>query len=206
VSSRKSLPTPGFVLSEEDFATWAAGRTRFVMEDFYRDQRRKFGVLLEADGAPEGGHWNHDHDNRQPPPKTTRLAVPAPWHPRENEIDARVRAELDAAERTGKIRPVGVDGPRQFAVGHDEANRALRRFLDHRLPSFGPHQDAMLTHDWAMAHALLSWVWHLYWHHGPDYLRRNALQAHGELPAWWRSLASWCSATTGSSAATTRPR
>lgn len=225
------LPTPGFVLSKQDFARWAEGRTRFVMEDFYRDQRRKFGVLLEADGEPEGGHWNYDHDNRQPPPKTTRLDVPAPWRPRENEIDDRVRAELDAAERAGKIHPVGVDGPRRFAVGHVEAVRALTRFLEHRLPVFGPHQDAMLTHDWAMAHALLSvplnlglldprdvvrraeeryrageaplssvegfvrqvlgwreWVWHLYWHQGPEYLRRNALQARRKLPDWWRTL------------------
>ncbi|WP_326950132.1 cryptochrome/photolyase family protein [Amycolatopsis sp. NBC_01307] len=225
------LPTPGFVRSKEDFAKWASGRKRFVMEDFYRDQRSRFEILLEPDGSPAGGHWNYDRDNREPPPKTTRLDVPAPWQPRENPIDERVRAELDQAERAGTIHPVGVDGPRRFAVGHDEAQRALRRFLDHRLAAFGPHQDAMLTHDWAMAHALLSvplnlglldpldvvrqaearwrdgtaplegvegfvrqvlgwreWVWHLYWHLGPDYLRRNALQARRKLPDWWWQL------------------
>ncbi|MBK1783752.1 cryptochrome/photolyase family protein [Prauserella cavernicola] len=225
------LPTPGFALSKADFAEWVSGRRRFLMEDFYRDQRRRFGVLLEADEQPVGGKWNYDHDNRHPPPGQATLPVPAPYRPQENEIDERVRADLDRAERDGAIRPVGVDGPRRFAVGHDEARRALRRFLDHRLPTFGPHQDAMLGGDWAMSHALLSvplnlglldpldvareaeqcyrsgdaplasvegfirqvlgwreWVWHLYWHLGPDYLRRNKLQARRTLPDWWWRL------------------
>jgi deoxyribodipyrimidine photolyase-related protein len=34
------LPARGFVLSRKDFAAWADGRTRLLLEDFYRDQRR----------------------------------------------------------------------------------------------------------------------------------------------------------------------
>ncbi|WP_340684049.1 cryptochrome/photolyase family protein [Amycolatopsis coloradensis] len=225
------LPTPGFVLSKKEFSEWVANRHRYLMEDFYRDQRRRFGVLLDPNGQPAGGKWNFDHDNRRPPPGRSTLPVPAPWHPRENEIDVQVRADLDRAQREGAIQPVGVDGPRRFAVGHAEADRALRRFLDHRLATFGPHQDAMLHADWAMSHALLSvplnlglldpldvirkaeqryrdgtaplgsvegfirqilgwreWIWHLYWHLGPDYLRRNEMQARRRLPKWWREL------------------
>ncbi|MBN8904489.1 MAG: cryptochrome/photolyase family protein, partial [Rhodospirillales bacterium] len=43
-----------------------------------------------------------------------------------------------------------------FAVTADEAQRALAHFVEQRLPHFGPHEDAMLTGDWAMAHSLLS--------------------------------------------------
>ena len=38
---------------------------------------------------------------------------------------------------------------------------------------------------------VLGWreyMWHLYWHFGPGYLRRNALRAHAPLPDWWTSL------------------
>jgi deoxyribodipyrimidine photolyase-like uncharacterized protein len=28
------------------------------MEDFYRDQRRRFSVLIEPDGDPVGRRWN----------------------------------------------------------------------------------------------------------------------------------------------------
>lgn len=149
------FPTPGFALPKAEFAAWARGRKRFLMEDFYHAQRRRFEVLVEG-ADPVGGQWNFDHENRHPPPHTERLGVPAPWQPRENDVDDQVRDELDRAAAAGAIHPVGVDGPRRFAVTHDEARRALRRFLDARLPTFGPQQDAMLSQDWAMSHALLS--------------------------------------------------
>ncbi|MBN6037950.1 cryptochrome/photolyase family protein [Amycolatopsis sp. 195334CR] len=149
-------PTPGFTRTKADFADWARDRRRFLMEDFYRDQRRRLGVLLEPDGEPVGGRWNLDQENRKPPPKQRTLDVPGPWQPRENAIDDEVRADLDRMARDGEIQPIGVDGPRRFAVSRAEALRALRKFLDDRLPTFGPHQDAMLGADWAMSHALLS--------------------------------------------------
>jgi len=150
------LPTPGFILPRPEFARWADGRTRLLLEDFYRDQRRRFGVLLEADGTPAGGTWNLDHENRERPPRTATLGVPAPYRPREDEIDHGVREELDRLRRDGRIDPVGDDGPRIFPVTHAEAQRALRRFLTTRLATFGAHEDAMLARDWAMSHALLS--------------------------------------------------
>lgn len=150
------LPTPGFIRSRRDFAAWADGRGRLVMEDFYRDQRRRFAVLMEPDGDPVGGTWNLDRANREPPPRRAALGVPRAYRPREDDVDRGVRDDLDRLLRARRIGPVGVDGPRLFAATHDEAGRALRRFLTTRLASFGPHQDAMLAGDWAMSHALLS--------------------------------------------------
>jgi deoxyribodipyrimidine photolyase-related protein len=150
------LPTPGFILSKNDFAAWADGRKRLLMEDFYRDQRRRFGVLVEANGSPAGGTWNLDRSNREPPPHRAALGVPRAYRPREDGIDQEVRRDLDRLHRDRAIAPVGDDGPRVFPVTHAEAHRALRRFLTARLPTFGTHQDAMLARDWAMSHALLS--------------------------------------------------
>ena len=62
------------------------------MENFYRDQRRRFDVLMEGE-SPVGGKWNLDHDNRESPPKGAEtLGVTDPWWPTEDDIDARVRA------------------------------------------------------------------------------------------------------------------
>jgi deoxyribodipyrimidine photolyase-related protein len=102
---------------------------------------------------PLGETWNHDHANREPPPRgAVTLEVPPPWQPPEDAIDAEVRADLDRME----LPTVGRDGPRWFAVTAAEGRRALQHFVEHRLPHFGPHEDAMLTADWAMAHSLLS--------------------------------------------------
>ena len=222
-------PTPGFSLPRTEFARWAGDRRRLRMEDFYRFQRQRLDLLLEPDGSPVGGHWSFDEENREPPPKgADRLDVPAPYRPREDDIDAAVRDDLDRWVRDGVLDPVGQDGPRLFAATRREALAALDRFVTHRLAHFGPHEDAMLKGDWAMAHSLLSvplnlgllhpvevveravtaydeglaplasvegfvrqvvgwreYVWHLYWHFGPDYRRRNGLSAHEELPPWF---------------------
>ena len=146
------LPTPTFALSRAEFDEWAGDRDTFRLEEFYRSQRRRFGVLMDGPD-PAGGRWNFDRENREPPPRgAATLELPGPWQPPEDEIDERVRADLDEMD----LPTVGRDGPRWFAVTAAEASRALAHFVEHRLPHFGPPEDAMLTEDWAMAHSLLS--------------------------------------------------
>lgn len=152
------LPSRGFVSSEEEFAVWAAGRgsRRLLLEDFYRATRLRTGILMDGT-EPVGGRWNYDHDNRQPPPKgAATLGLPPPWWPVEDEIDAGVREDLDTWQRNGEIRLIGDDTPRRFAVTPEEAEAAFDDFIASRLNDFGPFEDATLTHDWTMAHSLLS--------------------------------------------------
>ena len=146
------LPNPTFALSRNEFQQWAGNRNRFRMEDFYREQRRRFGMLMDGP-EPVGGRWNLDIENREPPPRgRATLEVPPPYHPDEDEIDAQVRHDLDAMA----LDTVGADGPRLFAVTPTEARAALDQFITYRLPMFGRYEDAMLGADWAMAHSLLS--------------------------------------------------
>jgi deoxyribodipyrimidine photolyase-related protein len=151
------LPARGFVTSMTDFASWAQARDgkRLLLEDFYRDARRRHDVLMDGAG-PAGGRWNFDAENREPPPKRPTLGVPEPWWPGEDEIDDEVRHDLDAWERAGEVSFIGMDGPRHFAATRAEALHVLRDFVANRLPSFGRHEDAMLSADEWMAHSLLS--------------------------------------------------
>lgn len=41
------------------------GHKQWRMEWFYREMRRRHGILLKADGAPAGGQWNFDAANRE---------------------------------------------------------------------------------------------------------------------------------------------
>ncbi|MEO3808985.1 cryptochrome/photolyase family protein [Sphaerisporangium sp. B11E5] len=165
------LAARGFASSQEEFAEWvrsrgepedgaevvrggAGGRRGLVMEDFYRTARRRLDVLMDGD-EPAGGRWNFDAENRCPPPEAG-LGVAPPWRAREDEIDERVRHDLDRWERDGEVAFVGRDGPRVFPATRDEALAALRTFVEHRLPVFGPYQDAMLSGDPVMAHSMLS--------------------------------------------------
>lgn len=149
------LPSRGFISSAAEFSDFARGRKRLVLEDFYRASRRRTGVLMEG-GEPVDGRWNFDAENRLPPPKkAASLGLPRPWTPVEDEIDEWVRGDLDRLQANG-VEFIGDDGPRAFAATRDEALAALRDFIDHRLASFGPYEDAALADDWVMAHSLLS--------------------------------------------------
>lgn len=235
-ASVEVLPSRGFVTSEEDFAAWAKQNTggRLLMDNFYRHSRGVRNILMtpENPALPEGGRFNFDHDNREPPPKNqSTLGVPAPWFPQEDGIDAEVRDYLNFLEKSEDISFRGVDGPRLFPATRAEALTALSRFIEHRLPTFGPHEDAAMTDDWAMSHSLLSpalnlglldplevidqavaayhngaadlpsvegfvrqimgwrdWVWHLYWHLGPEFSESNVLRHEAPLPPVFENL------------------
>ena len=150
------LPARGFSLGEKEFQGWL-GTRRPILEDFYRWQRSRLDILMEPDGAPVSGRWNFDADNRLPPPKgAATLGLVSPAYPVEDDIDVGVRRDLDRWAAEGDVAFLGVDGPRLFACTRDEALAALTDFVAHRLPAFGPYEDAVLRGDWAMAHSLLS--------------------------------------------------
>lgn len=143
-----------FLVGPERFAAYARGRRTLTMEHFYREMRREHRVLLDDAGEPLGGRWNFDAENRRPPKEG--LSAPAPYRPREGELDAAVRDDLDRLVAAGAITTIGQDGPRHVAVTHDEARRALRSFVDERLRDFGPWQDAMVPGERMLFHANLS--------------------------------------------------
>ena len=134
-----------FLTSPADFAGWAQGRKRLVMEGFYRWQRRRLDILMDGD-EPAGGAWNFDTANRRSPPRDRR--PPKPYLPREDAIDEAVRHDLDRLA----LDTFGDDGPRLFPATRDQALRALDRFVEHLLPHFGPWQDAMVAGE--------RWMWH----------------------------------------------
>ncbi len=55
-----------FLWTRTDFNNWAKSRKRLLLEDFYRESRKKWQILIE-DNQPIGGQWNFDKQNRKPP-------------------------------------------------------------------------------------------------------------------------------------------
>ena len=140
-----------FLCHYDDFAGWAAGRKRLTMEDFYRWQRLRLGVLIDdgVDGRePVGGRWNFDGDNREPPPRDGR-AWPSIERFELDDIDRAVLGRLPTS--TFGAEPDGT-----WPVTRTQALIRLGEFVDHGLASFGPHEDAMLTREWKLAHSVLS--------------------------------------------------
>lgn len=124
-------------------------RKRVLLENFYREMRRHFGILLEDGAQPVGGKWNFDEENRKPLPAGLRLPEPDGWEP--DEVTRAVMAEV---ERDG-LGTGDVAGFR-LAVTREQAREALQLFIDNRLVDFGPYEDAMTSRSATLFHSILS--------------------------------------------------
>lgn len=142
-------PDTRFICSHDRFREWADDRRELRMEFFYREMRRDTGLLM--DGArPVGGKWNFDRDNRKPARRD--LLIPRPLSFEPDKVTQEVLALV--ADRFGDHAGT-LDGF-DFAVTRKDALRQQRAFLTHALPGFGDNQDAMLTGEPYLWHAVLS--------------------------------------------------
>jgi deoxyribodipyrimidine photolyase-related protein len=147
---REEIPSPMFTCSRDRFAAFAAGESRLLMGDFYREQRQRLGILVDDDGAPTGGQWSFDADNRKKLPR--RLTPPdVPWV----EPDDRVAGVIDVVAETFAAHP-GSAREFRWPTTRRQARAWLDDFIEHRLADFGPYEDALTTRSDTVFHSLLS--------------------------------------------------
>lgn len=139
-----------FIASHAEFDAWAADRKQLRMEFFYREMRRKTGLLLDDKGKPAGGQWNFDKQNRKPAQRDLTMPRPLSFAPDDitKEVIALVAARF--ADHPGTL------GGFDFAVTQADAERQRAHFLKYALPGFGDFQDAMLTGEPFLWHSILS--------------------------------------------------
>jgi deoxyribodipyrimidine photolyase-related protein len=99
---------------------------------------------------PIGGQWNLDKENRKSP--KGGLKPPAPLWFSPDEITETVITKVKNLDipTYGKLESFN------WGVTRAAALQVLDNFIDRRLPTFGPYQDAMVTGQTTMWHALLS--------------------------------------------------
>lgn len=135
-----------FLCSREEFAAHANGRKQLRMEFFYREMRRRTGILMDGE-QPEGGAWNFDADNRASFGRNGPGEVPeAVGFP----PDAITREVLVLVEKRFASHP-GSLSRFDWPVTPAQAQAALQDFIRHRLAGFGKYQDAMWSSDERLA-------------------------------------------------------
>jgi deoxyribodipyrimidine photolyase-related protein len=139
-----------FFCTVREFAAHAKDRKQLRLEYFYREQRRRHGVLMRSDdpAQPEGGAWNFDAENRESfgPAGPPAVPVPARFEP-----DVTTRQVLQLVRSRFAGHPGRLDSF-AWAVTRTQALQALDRFVEERLPQFGPWQDALWPRE--------PWLWH----------------------------------------------
>ncbi len=214
-------PDRSFYCSRDEFRVWANKHPQLRMEFFYREMRRRSGVLMERD-KPVGGQWNFDPENRKSFGKFgPGLLLPVPETFPPDDITREVIALVSSRfpNHPGTLEHFDLPVTRQ------QATLALSDFVAKRLPYFGAFQDAMWTGEPYLYHARISatmnlklldpravvmevedaygrgcaplaavegfirqvigwreYVRGVYWTFMPEYIERNALDAHEKLP------------------------
>jgi deoxyribodipyrimidine photolyase-related protein len=147
------IPNNQFLWSAGEFVEWAKPRKRLLMEDFYRESRKRFNILMDEAGKPVGGAWNFDKENRKPPKKSDPSFNPPParWFT-PDEITQTVIEKVAGLDfpTYGQIDRFG------WAVTRAQALDVLDTFITTRLDTFGPYEDAMVTGQETLWHSLLS--------------------------------------------------
>lgn len=138
-----------YLCSHAEFASWAEGRKQYRMEYFYRDMRRKTGLLM-AGSEPIGGKWNFDSENRKPPPSGLTLPQPLRFAPDMISRDVLALVADKFEDHFGDLEPFW------YATTAEQAEQAFEHFVISALPRFGDFQDAMLKGEKFLYHAVIS--------------------------------------------------
>ncbi len=144
-------PDRHFFCSRQEFAAWAKGHKQLRMEFFYREMRKKTGILME-NGEPIGDQWNFDVENRGSFGKSGPGGVPVPRAFPPDEITEEV---IELVTKRFRDHPGSLDHF-DLPVTAADARVALKDFITHRLPEFGMYQDAMWSGEPVLYHAHLS--------------------------------------------------
>ncbi len=147
---RAEIRSPMFICSRHEFQSFASGRSRLVMAEFYKAQRLRMNVLVDAEGRPDGGRWSFDTENRKKLPRS--VEPPAPHWPAHAEHVAPV---VDLVREYFAHHP-GDAGEFRWPTTRAQARAWLDDFLENRLDQFGPYEDAMTTRSTIVFHSALT--------------------------------------------------
>jgi deoxyribodipyrimidine photolyase-related protein len=147
-----SHTNPQFLNSKEDLAGFfRKDKKSFFQTSFYKQQRKKLGVLIDEAQNPIGGKWTFDIENRKKYPKNK--LPPAIYFP---ERTALWDEAVDYTLRRFPENPGSISKDRLYPLTHQEANDWLEQFLTYRFHDFGIYEDAIVKESSILNHSILS--------------------------------------------------
>ncbi len=140
-----------FFYSINQFKEFANGKKNLLLETFYRQLRKEFGILMDGK-QPMGKKWNFDKQNRDSFGREDPGKIKSP---RSFTTDKITSGAIDLVNQLYAAHPGNLDHF-DLPVNRDEALALSRDFINHRLEHFGQYQDAMWTGKPFLYHSRLS--------------------------------------------------
>jgi deoxyribodipyrimidine photolyase-related protein len=144
------VQTPMFLNSRDEFKQYLSKSKKPFMATFYKEVRKKSGILMGSDGNPIGGKWSFDEDNRNKLPKNISI----PKFPKINETNHTKKLK-PIIEKLFKDHP-GKTENFWFATEYNDVVKLLNFFIKEKSNLFGDYEDAVDQKDNILFHSALS--------------------------------------------------
>ncbi len=144
------VQSPMFLNSRDEFKNYLSKSKKPFMSTFYKEVRRKSGILMGIDGKPIGGKWSFDEDNRNKLPKDISI----PKFPKVTETNHTKKLK-PIIEKLFKNHP-GNTNNFWFATNYNDVIKLLNFFIKKKSNLFGDYEDAVNQKDTILFHSALS--------------------------------------------------
>ncbi|TAG09448.1 MAG: cryptochrome/photolyase family protein [Verrucomicrobia bacterium] len=142
--------SPNFLSPKPFLKDQLSSRKKLMMGTFYQAQRVRMGILVDDHGAPSGGRWSFDEENRKKLPSSHQV----PPEPR-SEGNGFTQEAANYV-RTHFPNCVGKMEGFRWPVTRSAAVAWFEKFLDERLENFGPYEDAISIKHASIYHACIT--------------------------------------------------
>ncbi len=145
-----AFENPAFLTPQTWNAEYFGQRKQRFMASYYKEQRKRLGILVDADGQPTGGQWSFDAENRKALPKN-HATPPEPAAAENDDV-------LEAKRYIEKHFPdnPGSGSAFWFSTTRRGALQWLHGFLESRFSLFGDYEDAISQNDTVLYHSVLT--------------------------------------------------
>ena len=150
--STEKWNSPMFLNSKDDLLPFfRSDKKKYHQTSFYKDERKKRGILISPDGNPEGGKWTYDTDNRKKYPANKN-----PPHVQFPDADAYYEEAIVYVQTHFSHHLGTLMNKPLYPANHEITDKWLDQFFENRFMEFGPYEDAILGENSLLHHSVLT--------------------------------------------------
>jgi len=127
------IPSPLFINTEEELQTFfKPDKKKFFQTSFYKQQRKKRKILIDAEEKPIGGKWTYDTENRKKYPKKKQPPIVHFPEATSYHKEAKIYTDKYYSKNLGDL-----DDQIYYPISHKSSQKWWRQFLEFRFFDFG---------------------------------------------------------------------
>ena len=150
--SYKKFSTPLFINTEYDLNNFfTKNKNKYYQTPFYKDQRKKYSILIDYNGKPKGNKWTFDTENRKKYP--AKLPPPDIQFPNTDEYyeEAKIYVNDYFSHHLGSLTKHSL-----YPTSFESTKDWLIQFFEQRFLEFGTYEDAIVKENSVLNHSVLS--------------------------------------------------